>query len=288
MNFTADSADTERFDGMLVRIISAIVFLIIVLPCIYFSGTPIFVAFTVFLSAASVFEMLRCNNLHRNIALSIPMYLIAVLPVCARYLPTDTFYRLVFPFIFVCSFFVLSVYTFMKDKPELGRVISAYFFSLYSTAGFTALILLADLTDGAWHVMFFCFVAAWVTDSCALFTGMLLGKHKLLPSVSPKKTVEGAIGGVVFCIAAFILYAFLLEKLFDYQIESYLLIAICGAVCGVVAVIGDLLFSAVKRASGIKDFGKLMPGHGGVLDRFDSLISIAIVLLMFISATNIF
>ena len=97
-----------------------------------------------------------------------------------------------------------------------------------------------------------------------------------------------AIGGSIFCILFFILYAFLLESFFDFEIGSYLMIAICGLLCSFVAIIGDLVFSAVKRASGIKDFGKLMPGHGGILDRFDSLISISIVLLMFISLTNMF
>lgn len=273
---------------MLVRTLSSIVFLLVVLPCIYFSGTPLFVAFAVFLSVRAIYEMLRCNGLHKNIPLSISMYPLSVLPIMARYIDDSRVYTIIFPFIFTCSFLVLSVYTFMKEKPELGKVITTWFFSLFAVSGFTSLILLADITDGTWHIMFFAFIAAWVTDSCALITGMLFGKHKLLPSVSPKKTIEGAVGGVVFCIAAFVLYAKLLEVFFEYQIESYVLIALCGLICSLVAVIGDLLFSAVKRASGIKDFGRLMPGHGGVLDRFDSLVAISIVLLMFMSVTNIF
>lgn len=273
---------------MLVRTLSSIVFLLVVLPCIYFSGTPLFVAFAVFLSVRAIYEMLRCNGLHKNVPLSISMYPLAILPIMARYIDDGRVYSIIFPFIFTCSFIVLSVYTFIKEKPNLGAIVSSWFFSVFAVSGFSSLILLADITDGSWHIMFFAFIAAWVTDSCALITGLLFGKHKLLPSVSPKKTIEGAIGGVVFCIAAFLLYAKLLEVFFDYQIESYLLIAMCGLVCSIVAVIGDLLFSAVKRASGIKDFGRLMPGHGGVLDRFDSLIAITIVLLMFISVTNIF
>ncbi len=273
---------------MLVRLISAAFFLSIVLPCIYFSATPLFVVFTTFLSIAAVYEMLKCNGLSKKVAVSMPMYLIALFPAMARYTDASVFYRLAFPLVFVCSFLVLTAYTFIKNKPEIGKVISSWFFSLYATVGFTSLVLLADIRGGTWHVVFFAFIAAWVTDSCALIFGMLFGKHKLLPSVSPKKTVEGAVGGVVCCIIAFCLYAWLLDEFLDYQIGSYLLIALCGLVCGIVAVIGDLLFSAVKRAVAIKDFGNLMPGHGGVLDRFDSLVSIAIVLLMFLSATNIF
>lgn len=274
---------------MLVRTISSIVFLLIILPCIFFSATPVFVALMVVLSAVAVYEMLRCNGLQKNVALSIPMYLLTSAPILARYLSVDCFYKLIFPILFVLSFLVLSVYTFLTDKPELGKVLSTWFISLYATAGFTALVLLADIADnGSWHIMFFAFAAAWVTDSCALICGMLFGKHKLLPSVSPKKTVEGAIGGVAFCIVAFLLYAKLLEVYAQFEITSYVLIAVCGLICGIVAVIGDLLFSAIKRASGIKDFGELMPGHGGVLDRFDSVISISLILLLFISITNIF
>lgn len=273
---------------MLTRTLSSIVFLLVVLPCIYFSDTAIFVAFAFFLSVSAIYEMLRCCNLHKNLALSISMYPLSVLPVLTRYIENEKVYTIIFPFIFTCSFLVLGVFTFLKNKPDIGKVVTAWFFSLFAVSGFTSLVLLADITDGTWHIMFFTFIAAWVTDSCALITGMLFGKHKLLPSVSPKKTIEGAIGGVIFCIAAFLLYAFVLEKVFDYQIKSYFLIALCGLACSIVAVIGDLLFSAVKRSSGIKDFGKLMPGHGGVLDRFDSLIAIAIILLMFISVTNIF
>ena len=274
---------------MLVRTISSVVFLLIILPCIYFSSTPLFIALAVFLSAASVYEMLKCNGLNKKIGLAMPMYLVALTPILARYVSIDYFYKLIFPVIFVLSFTVMTVYTFLNDKPELGKVISTWFVSLYATAGFTSLVLLTGVSEkGSWHIMFFAFVAAWVTDSCALICGMLFGKHKLLPSVSPKKTVEGAVGGVLFCVAAFLLYAKILEIAFQFEISSYILIAICGLVCGVVAVIGDLLFSAIKRASGIKDFGNIMPGHGGVLDRFDSVISISFVLLLFISITNIF
>ena len=216
------------------------------------------------------------------------MYPLSILPIIARYVESGKAYIITFLYVLLCSFLVLAVFTFIKEKPLLEKTVCAWFFSLFAVSGITCLIFLADMSNGTWHIMFLAFIAAWVTDACALITGLLFGKHKLLPSVSPKKTIEGAIGGVICCIAAFLLYAKLLEIVFEYQITSYALIALCGLACSLVAVVGDLLFSAVKRTVGIKDFGKLMPGHGGVLDRFDSLIAISIVLLMFLSITNIF
>ena len=103
---------------MLVRTISSVVFLLIILPCIYFSSTPLFIALTVFLSLASVYEMLKCNGLKSNVVLSITMYSISLFPILARYLSLALFYKLIFPIIFVLSFVVMTVYTFMKDKPE--------------------------------------------------------------------------------------------------------------------------------------------------------------------------
>ena len=109
-----------------------------------------------------------------------------------------------------------------------------------------------------------------------------MGKHKLIPDVSPKKTVEGAIGGVVFCTLAFVLYGFVLTVVIDGIQANYLAFVCVGIVLSVVSQCGDLVFSLIKRKYGIKDYGKLMPGHGGILDRFDSVIASApFVLLMF-------
>ena len=273
---------------MLVRTISAVVFLIVVLPCIYFSSTPLLVAFCFLLSVGAVYEMLKCNGLHKNIPLSVSMYLIAFLPILPRMLGTELFYRVAFPLVSVCTFLVLSVYTVLKQKPDFGKVMTSWLFSLYATIGFTSLILLSDLCGGKWHIMFLAFIASWITDTFALLTGMLFGRHKLLPSVSPKKTIEGAIGGVVFCVIAFLLYSKILESVFNFEIKSYLLIALCGLLSSIIVIFGDLIFSAVKRTTGIKDFGNIMPGHGGILDRFDSLVSISTALLIFITVTNIF
>lgn len=112
---------------------------------------------------------------------------------------------------------------------------------------------------------------AFISDAFALFAGMAFGKHKLAPELSPKKTVEGAVGGFLGAVVCTVLYGLVLHLAFHYEV-NYLLLALYSALGSVVSQLGDLSFSYIKREYGIKDFGNIFPGHGGVLDRFDSVI----------------
>lgn len=117
---------------------------------------------------------------------------------------------------------------------------------------------------------------AVATDTGAYFTGVLIGKHKLAPEISPKKTVEGAIGGYVLCVAAGVALWLVTERLLPGFDGKLFLWSALG--CGVAAQIGDLMASAIKRWCGVKDYGKIFPGHGGVLDRLDSIIAVSAVI----------
>ena len=117
-------------------------------------------------------------------------------------------------------------------------------------------------------------LAAWGADTCALFAGMAFGKHKLAPVVSPKKTVEGAVGGVVGGALLVLLAALLLNIFLDLDMPVWTAVLLGGA-GAVLGEIGDLSFSVIKRQTGIKDYGHIFPGHGGVLDRFDSVLFVA-------------
>ena len=117
------------------------------------------------------------------------------------------------------------------------------------------------------------FLSAFGCDVGAYFTGMVFGKHKLIPQLSPKKTVEGAIGGVVVAVSICVVYGVFLESRNGLAgVDTVLLCFITGFLGSIFSQIGDLAASAMKRYVGIKDFGKIMPGHGGVLDRFDSVL----------------
>ena len=116
------------------------------------------------------------------------------------------------------------------------------------------------------------FISAFGCDTGAYFTGMLFGKHKLIPSLSPKKTIEGAIGGVVVGTLLAVLFGLSVETMFQLdEVNTVLLCFVTGIVGSILSQIGDLAASAIKRTVGIKDYGTLIPGHGGVLDRFDSV-----------------
>ena len=111
-------------------------------------------------------------------------------------------------------------------------------------------------------------------DTFAYFCGRLFGRHKLIVEISPKKTVEGSIGGTLFCVGAFLLYGLILQVAFDLS-PRYVMLGVAGLLAAFISQIGDLIASLIKREHGVKDYGFIFPGHGGVLDRFDSILAIA-------------
>ena len=117
------------------------------------------------------------------------------------------------------------------------------------------------------------FAIAFTNDAGAYFAGRYLGKHKLAPVISPSKTIEGVIGGLAASMIAMVIYALVLQ-IADFRV-SYGLALVYGLLGGAVGVFGDLCFSVIKRQTGIKDYGNVIPGHGGVLDRFDSMVTVA-------------
>jgi len=156
---------------------------------------------------------------------------------------------------------------------------AATMFGFFYTTVLMSLIYLVRMSNGGLYNVWIIFIAAWGCDTGAYFTGITLGKHKLIPSLSPNKTVEGAVGGVVFAMLLSIAYGAIMVNTSnvnaanDMQTIGLLIrYAVIGAGGAVFAQLGDLAASAIKRYTNIKDFGKLIPGHGGVMDRFDSVL----------------
>jgi phosphatidate cytidylyltransferase len=131
--------------------------------------------------------------------------------------------------------------------------------------------LIRDMKHGG-YLIWYMLAAAWLTDTCAYFTGVALGKHKF-SEISPKKSIEGCIGGAIGCMLFFGAYAYYLNTI---NIEmNWVLMGVLGLGISVIAQLGDFAASSIKRYCEVKDFGNIMPGHGGALDRFDSVIMIA-------------
>ena len=275
---------------MLTRILTAIVAIAVFLPVLYFSHTPVFAAVLALLSLIAVLEMLRCVGLLRHFALTVPVCLAAAaLPLLPYWLTRADAERAMVLTALALTIYAFAVMTFSKGKIKLADASVALTSTAYVIACFTALSVLRYGVDEGKYVYLICFIGAWVTDTFAYFTGFLFGKHKLIPDVSPKKTVEGSVGGVVFCVASMLLYGYIISAITKGALTpNYLLLGVSGVAISVVSQIGDLLMSAVKRQYGVKDYGKLFPGHGGVLDRFDSVLAVTLVLFLITPFGNLF
>lgn len=166
----------------------------------------------------------------------------------------------------------LFVYVFAFPKYHANQIMAAMFSFLYGPVMLSFLYLLREGFDEGIYLVWFVFLASWGSDTCAYCVGVLIGKHKMTPKLSPKKSIEGAVGGVLGAALLFVLYTYFVINRYTAITLSLPFAAVLGAVGALVSMVGDLAASAVKRDHGIKDYGKLIPGHGGIMDRFDSVI----------------
>ncbi len=276
---------------MRTRIITSVVAIVVFLPFLIFSDTWVFGLGIALCSCVSVFEMLRCVGLRKKYAVSLPLLALgAVLPMYIYFAGGYVaFLRVAVPCMLLCMLWLLAVSVFSLERITISDVSTAAFLCFYIIVSFSSILFLRYYDEQGAYTYLLIFVGAWVTDIFAYFSGMLLGKHKLIPEISPKKTVEGSIGGILFCGLAFVLYGFILRHWFHIATNfSYLLLFVYGVAVSVVSQIGDLAMSAVKRHYHIKDYGKILPGHGGFLDRFDSILAVSVVLFVLNEFSSVF
>ena len=275
---------------MKVRVITSIFILAVAIPVATFSEYIVYPIVLSLLSGIAVFEMLRVIGLQKCWSLAVPAYLIAIAaPICSYFI-TDAhriFYLLaVFVVLFCYLIYTMAVAVFSKGTIPVSKLGVVYLSVTYVVASFTSMSTVRYMESGL-YILFLIFFISWGCDACAYLVGTFIGKHKLIPEVSPKKSVEGAVGGVIGGTILSLGFGLFVELVLGGE-PNYIAIAIYAFVLSIVSQIGDLIASLIKREYGAKDYGSLMPGHGGVMDRFDSVLAVATPLLICCLVVNPF
>lgn len=178
---------------------------------------------------------------------------------------------------------LMAEYVFTFPEFKTDDVTSA-FFGVFYVAIMLSYIYQTRMLNNGEYIVWLIFICSWGCDTCAYCVGMLIGKHKLAPKLSPKKSIEGSIGGIAGAALLGCIYAFAINSFMGEGYSHAAGYAIISAIGAVISQIGDLAASAVKRNHEIKDYGKLIPGHGGILDRFDSVIFTAPIIYFLAAA----
>ncbi len=186
----------------------------------------------------------------------------------------------------IAFMFMMASYVFTFPKYKAEDIMWVFTGLIYVAVMLSYIYRVRMLSDGI-YVVWLIFVASWGNDTFAYFTGVFLGKHKMAPVLSPKKSIEGAVGGVLGATILGAIYGYIvsghMSEMFDYPVLTF---AVASCVGALLAIIGDLAASAIKRNYEVKDYGKLIPGHGGILDRFDSVIFTAPVVYWAVTLIN--
>lgn len=248
------------------RLISGIVLVAIAIFVVGSGGSILFIT-TGIISLIGLFELYRVMKIEKTM-LGAVGYLTAVSYYVMLW-KDDQRYVMLMAIAALMVLMSLYVFTFPRYKTE--EVTVAFFGVFYASVMLSYLYQVRVMADGT-YLVWLIFFSSWGCDTCAYCVGMLFGRHKLAPVLSPKKSIEGAVGGVVGAALLGLLYATFFQ---DKMVEITNPQAACAAACAIAAVIsqiGDLAASAIKRNHDIKDYGHLIPGHGGILDRFDSML----------------
>lgn len=250
------------------RLLSGILLVIIAFVTI-FSGGYVLFGTLLLISLIGMRELYIAMHVHEKSLgfLEGVGYLSAILYYAAAFMDFERYGMMA---VLAGLILIMFVYVFCYPRYDAGQVMAAFFGIVYVAVMLSFVMLTRGLPDGK-YLVWLIFICSWGCDTCAYCVGMLIGKHKMAPVLSPKKSVEGAAGGVAGAALLGVLYASLTKG----AVTEYAFICAAGAL---ISMVGDLAASAIKRNQGIKDYGTLIPGHGGILDRFDSVIFTAPVI----------
>ncbi len=184
---------------------------------------------------------------------------------------------------FMLSLFISMVFLF--PKISIKDVSISFLGFVYICVMLSFVYFVRSAFDNGKVYVYVIFITAFATDTFAYFTGMFLGKNKLAPILSPKKTIEGAIGGIVGSVVTIVIFGYIVKTYYNVNVEfTYIFWGLLGFMCAIMAQLGDLTASAIKRENNVKDYGNLIPGHGGILDRCDSVLFTAPVVYILLIA----
>ena len=278
------------------RLLTALVGVSVAIAWLFTIYTPAFAIILAVIAVIGEFEMLRVFEV-KNVPFKVLcLIMTAGIMIYPDY--SDKLHVPMFPAVTAVVLVSLIIMVLDFEKLRFEQVVCSLFAGALIPASLSCVVLFRDVyktfpaifikSDGIFFILF-AFFCSWMTDGCALFAGKAFGKHKLAEKVSPKKTVEGLVGGlltsVIICLAAAYVYETWISPETTVNLLLLAAVTLCGAV---LSVFGDLLASLIKRQSGIKDFGNLMPGHGGVMDRFDSLLLTAPLVVLAVTQLPIF
>lgn len=257
------------------RFLSGAVLLLISFVCLHFGGWCLF-AFCLLLSIGAYYEFTKALSIEKDKkhqSMTSIGYICVVLFYCSLFF----FERNIFAIMaaVLCVSLILVVYVFTFPKYSAEDTTGAIFGFFYAPVMLSFLYLTRNLDNGK-YIVWLIYISSWGYDTCAYLVGMAtaktIGNHKITPKLSPKKSIEGVVGGIAGAFLIGWLYGhFVMERFSDLP-NVALMVAVISAAGAVLAQIGDLAASAFKRNKDIKDYSHLIPGHGGILDRFDSMI----------------
>ena len=247
------------------RLLSGIVLLIIMIGSVVLGGNVLFALVTL-ISLIGLMELYRVIDIHKTPLAALGYIATLAFGFCLYF---DKKEYLLYVIV-ILMLFVMGCYVVCYPKYNSAQVSMTIFAFVYAPVMLSFLYQLRMIEDGI-YLIWLAFIGAWGSDTCAYVVGMLIGKHKLPSELSPKKSIEGCVGGVIGAGLIGFIYATIFKTHLQLA-NPQLVFTVVGAVSSVLSQIGDLAASAIKRNHNIKDYGHLIPGHGGIMDRFDSII----------------
>ncbi len=233
------------------------------------------------ISLIGLYEFYKATGVNKSELLSLLGYITGIVVAFGGYIPSVFLMPAVYIFMLLLFIIMLKEHKTVSVSDAGLVIFSIIYIPLF-------LSTLADIyrLGNSIRLLLIVFIGAFATDTFAYFSGYFFGKHKLCPVISPKKTIEGSIGGSICSVGIVLIYGLFIDKKFGIDI-SYIKLGILGVLIAIVSQIGDLTASIIKRKYGVKDYGTIFPGHGGILDRLDSIIATAPLVYVYITTVGI-